>query len=255
MLAMRPSGPAKAVASARACSYPREWKKATVRESCWSSVTMSYLFCQCGEEVFWQMYVRTLYWRGMQDARMDKLAAFREERGRLPSLGELAGLLGFRSKNAAVQVARKWAAAGVVRKDEAGKLVPGPAFPGSRGLSMLGTVAAGFPAAVEEDTGDTVSLDEWLIGNRQATFMLKVSGESMLDAGIRPGDMVLLERGRAPKNGDIVVAEVDREWTIKYYERRGAAIRLVPANVKFRAIEAEEEMRLAGVVTAVIRKY
>jgi len=181
-----------------------------------------------------------------------KLKRFHSQHRRMPSYGELAVLLGFKSKNAATYVVRKWLATGVVRKDAAGKLVPGKGF---RALRVLGTVAAGFPSAVEEDVGETVSLDEWLVGRREATYMLKVSGDSMIDAGIRAGDMVLLERGRTPKNGDVVVAQVDREWTIKHYEKRGGVVRLLPANAKYRPIEAQEEMQLAGVVTAVIRKY
>lgn len=170
----------------------------------------------------------------------------------MPSYGELAKLLGFSSKNAAQYLVAKWVEAGVVDKDATGRLIPGSAF---RPLRLLGTVEAGWPSPAEEEEADTVSLDDWLIGNKEASFMLKVSGESMIDAGIRPGDMVILERGREPKNGDIVVAEVDREWTIKYYEKRGGAVTLVPANRAFKPIAPREELRIAGVVTAVIRKY
>lgn len=198
------------------------------------------------------LYVRTVIYKGMQNDHLGKLKRFHSKHRRMPSYGELASLLGFKSKNAAAYVVGKWLVDGVVRKDSAGKLIPGNAF---RALRVLGTVPAGFPSAVEEDTGETVSLDEWLIGNREASYMLKVSGDSMIDAGIFPGDMVLLERGKTPKNGDVVVAQVDREWTIKHYEKRGGVVRLLPANKKYRPIEALDEMQLAGVVTAVIRKY
>lgn len=189
----------------------------------------------------------------MPHDHLAKLKKFQADHGRLPSYGELAALLKFKSKNAAAYVVRKWIDAGIVRKDGVGKLTPGRAF---RALRMLGTVAAGFPSPAEEENVDTISLDEWLIGNREASFMLKVSGDSMVDAGIRPGDMVILERGRSPKHGDVVVAEVDREWTIKYFERdRGGKVTLRPANAKYKPITPEEELRVAGVVTAVIRKY
>ncbi|MEK9152791.1 MAG: S24 family peptidase, partial [Patescibacteria group bacterium] len=79
--------------------------------------------------------------------------------------------------------------------------------------------------------------------------------DSMIDAGIHPGDMVILERGREPKNGDVVVAEVDREWTIKHYDKRGGRVTLRAANKKYQPITPREELRIAGVVTAVIRKY
>lgn len=181
-----------------------------------------------------------------------KLKKFHVEHKRMPSYGELAALLKFRSKNAAQYVVRKWIDAGIVGKDAAGKLVPGRLF---RPVKMLGTVAAGWPSPAEEENVDTISLDDWLIRNREASFMLKVSGDSMIDAGIRPGDMVILERGREPKVGDVVVAEVDREWTIKYFERRGGKVTLVPANKRYAPITPEEELKIAGVVTAVIRRY
>lgn len=188
----------------------------------------------------------------MSEAYLDKLRGFYEEERRLPSYGELARELGFKSKNAAVYVVQKWLEQGVVKKDSAGKLVPGAGF---GGLRLLGTVAAGFPSAVEEDVGETVSLDDWLVKRREATYMLTVSGDSMIDAGIQPGDRVLLERGRSPKHGDIVVAEVDHEWTLKTFEKSAGRISLVPANKKYKVITAEEEILIAGVVTAVIRKY
>lgn len=183
---------------------------------------------------------------------LSKLKRFYADNKRLPSYGELAALLKFKSKNAAQYVVGKWIEAGVVSKDAAGKLIPGRLF---RPLRVLGTVAAGWPSPAEEENVDTISLDDWLIGNREASFMLTVTGDSMIDAGIHAGDMVILERGRTPKNGDVVVAEVDREWTIKYFERHGGKITLVPANKSFKPIVAEEEMKIAGVVTAVIRKY
>jgi repressor LexA len=102
---------------------------------------------------------------------------------------------------------------------------------------------------------DTLSLDDYLIKNRDASFLLRVSGESMIEAGIQPGDLVILERGRDPRNGDVVVAEVDHQWTIKYYVKRGSQIFLKPANKLFPVIAPREELKIAGVVTAVIRKY
>lgn len=170
----------------------------------------------------------------------------------MPSYGELAELLGFRSKYAAQYVVNKWVEAGVVRRDEAGKITPGRLF---MPIKLLGTVQAGFPSPAEEENVDTISLDEWLIHNKEASFMLKVTGDSMLDAGIQPNDMVILERGKQPKVGDIVVAEVDHEWTLKYYEKRGGKVVLKPANKKYPLITPREELKVAGVVTAVIRKY
>lgn len=189
---------------------------------------------------------------GKDSAYLKKLKRFYMKNRRMPSYGELAELLGFRSKNAAKYLVDKWIDADVVRKDSAGKILPGRLF---MPVKVLGTVAAGFPSPAEEEEADTISLDEWLIDNREATFMLKVSGDSMIDAGIQPGDTVLLHRGRVPKSGDIVVAEVDQEWTLKYFEKKGKSVVLKPANRRYKPIMPQDELRVAGVVTAVVRKY
>src|SRR5438552_16126238 len=98
-------------------------------------------------------------------------------------------------------------------------------LPGRRGahLPVLGTVSAGFPSPADEELTDTMSLDEYLIANKEATYILKASGDSMVDAGILSGDLLLVERGVTPRDGDIVIAHVDREWTMKYFSRTGTA--------------------------------
>ncbi len=85
--------------------------------------------------------------------------------------------------------------------------------------------------------------------------MLRVSGDSMSEAGILPGDMVLVDKGQPPKSGDIVIAEVDGEWTMKYLRKRGENVALIPANPKYKPIKPKSELKIAGVVTAVVRKY
>ncbi len=188
----------------------------------------------------------------LQAKQLFKVKQFYWENKRMPSYSELAKVLGFRSKFAAQYVVNRWVEAGVIGRDYTGKLTPGRLF---LPIRLLGTVEAGFPSPAEEENVDTISLDEWLIKNKEASFMLKVSGESMIEAGIYPGDMVILERGKQPKNGDVVVAEVDHEWTIKHYQKKGSHVVLMPANKKFKPIVPKEELKIAGVVTAVIRKY
>ena len=87
------------------------------------------------------------------------------------------------------------------------------------------------------------------------SFILKVDGDSMIDAGIMKGDLVLVERGREPKTGDIVIAEVDGAWTMKYLYKKGKEIYLEAGNPKYPRIKPQNELRLGGVVTAVVRKY
>jgi DNA polymerase V len=123
------------------------------------------------------------------------------------------------------------------------------------GLPVFGTVIAGFPSPAEEELTDTLSLDAYLITNKAATYILKVSGDSMIEAGILPGDLLLVERGVTPRDGDIVIAQVDRAWTIKYFRRRGSMVFLEAANKAYQPIHAKEELQIAAVVRAVIRKY
>ena len=123
------------------------------------------------------------------------------------------------------------------------------------GISVAGAVAAGYPSPAEEELRDIISIDEYLITRRESSFLVKVSGDSMTGAGIMDGDMVIVEKGREPKNGDIVLAEVDGEWTMKYFVRKGKEIVLEAANPKYPTIRPRNELRLGGIITAVIRKY
>ncbi len=123
------------------------------------------------------------------------------------------------------------------------------------GLRLLGTVQAGFPSPAEEELIDTLSLDEFLIRKPEASYLIKVKGDSMIDAGLLPGDLVIVERGRNPENGDIVIAQVDGEWTMKYYEKQGSKVILRAANKKYAPIEARTELVIGAVVVANVRKY
>ena len=127
--------------------------------------------------------------------------------------------------------------------------------PKSPGIGVLGSVEAGFPSPAEEELVDTLSLDDLLIQNREATFLLKVSGDSMTGAGILPGDMVIVDKSQSAKSGDIVIAQIDGEWTMKYLRKRGDSVLLAPANPKYQPIRPKTELKIAGVVTAVVRRY
>ncbi|MBI4239955.1 repressor LexA [Candidatus Uhrbacteria bacterium] len=184
---------------------------------------------------------------------LQKIKVFYHDRKRMPSYGEMAKLLGFKSKTAAVRLVDKMVEAGLIEKDSKGKLIPLDNL--IQSLRVLGTVEAGFPSPAEEETADTMSLDEFLVEKKEATFMLKVKGDSMIEAGIFSGDMVLVERGRQACEGDIVIAEVDHAWTMKYLQKKNGKPVLVPGNKDYPIIVPQEELKIAAVVTAVIRKY
>ncbi len=185
-------------------------------------------------------------------ARVRGISGFYHQKGRMPSFSEIGEMAGLRSKNAVFKLVGKLERLNILKRDEKGKLIPGSI---STPVRVLGAVEAGFPSPAEEELVDTLSLDDLLIQNREATFLLKVSGDSMSGAGILPGDMVIVDRGQTPKSGDIVIAQVDGEWTMKYLRKRGDSVTLVPANPKYQAIRPKNELKIAGVVTAVVRKY
>jgi SOS regulatory protein LexA len=182
----------------------------------------------------------------------NRIASFYKANKRMPTYAEIMILCDFKSKNAVYRLVEKLSEESFLSKDGTGKLVPKNIFGEVR---MLGIVEAGFPTAAEEDTSDMMSLDEYLIDNREATYMLKVKGDSMIDAAIREGDMVLVERTQNYKPGDIVIAEVDGAWTMKYLRKQGNYFFLEAANKKYKPILPKEDLRIAAVVRAVIRKF
>jgi repressor LexA len=138
-------------------------------------------------------------------------------------------------------------------KDGKGKLAFTGKLTGT--IKILGLVQAGFPSPAEEELVDVLSLDEFLVNRPEATYMLTVSGDSMIEAGIQPGDIVLVEKGGRPKANDIVIAQVDDEWTIKYYRKDKRGVRLDPANPNYKSIRPRHTLLIGGIVKAVIRKY
>lgn len=120
---------------------------------------------------------------------------------------------------------------------------------------MLGLVEAGIPSTVDSDMLDTLSIEEYLIPKKEKTFILEVKGDSMIEAHIDEGDLVIAERAQSARDGDIVVAEVDGGWTLKYFKTDGNKVWLEPANRLLKPIYPEFDLRVAAVVKGVIRKY
>lgn len=170
----------------------------------------------------------------------------------MPSYAEMVNLLDVRSKSVVNFWVNKLIAAGFMEKDSKGHL---SLTKQSFAILMVGSIQAGFPSPEEEALCDVISMDEYLITRPESSFLLKVSGNSMIGEGIMEGDLVIVEKGREPKDGDVVVAEVDGEWTIKYFRKKGKQILLEAANSKYPVIIAKTELRIGGIVSAVIRKY
>ncbi len=188
----------------------------------------------------------------MQNDNQNKLISFYKREKRMPTYTEMMKIFGFKSKNAVARLVDKFVDAGLVAKDHLGRLVPDQSFDS---IPLLGLVKAGFPSDVAEESRDTVNLDEYLITKKDNTYMLEVDGDSMIDAHIADGDMVLVEKTDKAKDGQIVIADVDGEFTMKYFRKDGEKVWLEPANKDFKNIYPTTYLTITAVVKAVIRKY
>ena len=185
--------------------------------------------------------------------KISQLRAFYKQEGRAPSYSEMAALFGYKSKNAVYNPVNKLINLHYLTRSATGRIGFTSKITG--GISMLGTVQAGFPSPAEEELVDTMSLDEFLVRRPEASYLLTVSGDSMIEAGIQPGDLVLVEKGGVPKQNDIVIAQVDGEWTMKYFGKDRQGVYLDPANAAYTRIRPERSLAIGGIVKPVVRKY
>lgn len=169
----------------------------------------------------------------------------------MPSITELMKLFKLSSRSSAFYISNRFIEEGYVTKDAAGKLIPAP---GLFSIPMLGHVRAGFAAPAEDELADTVTIGEYLIGNPNASYLLTVEGDSMEDAGIQSGDMVIFERTQDYKPGDIVVALTEDGYTLKYLRKKGKAFYLEAANDRYPDIYPKEG-EIVGKVSSTFRTY
>lgn len=188
----------------------------------------------------------------MLENQKQKINHFFDKENRMPTYSEAMKLFGFKSKNAVARVFGKLIDEGFVKKDSLGRLQPTNSF---GEIPLLGTVTAGLPVDVMEQELDTLSLDNFLIRKKSQTYLLEVDGDSMIDAHIEDGDMVVAEVSHTAKIGDIVIAEVDGEWTMKYYREKNGKPYLEPANKKYQPIFPERSFSIGAIVKGVVRKY
>jgi repressor LexA len=191
-----------------------------------------------------------------QQRVLDFIIEFMRAEGFPPTRAEICEALGFRSPNAAEDHLR------VLVKKGAIEMLPGTSR-GIRpltksvppGLPLVGRVAAGEPILAEEHIEQRYKVDPSLFRPR-ADYLLRVKGMSMCDIGILDGDLLAVHQAREANSGEIVVARIDDEVTVKRFRRRGNIVRLMPENPDFEPIVIdlrEQEMSIEGVAVGVIR--
>lgn len=185
----------------------------------------------------------------------DRITNFYTKHKRMPGYKEIMDLTGFKSKNAVYKLINKLVDVGILSKDAQGKITFVKAF---GEIPVLGLVEAGIPTVAEENELDTLDINTYLVADRSDSYLLEVKGDSMIEEGIREGDMVVAQKtgGKVEaKIGDIVIAEVDGGWTMKFYRKKGDQVYLEPANKKYKPIYPEYDLKIAAVVKGVVRKY
>lgn len=179
-----------------------------------------------------------------------KIYQFYYQNKRMPSYSEIMTLVNFKSKNSVFKLINRLQKAGLITKDSKGKLIPKKEL-----VKVLGLIEAGFPSSTEEENLNTLSFDQFLVKNKESSYLLKVSGNSMKEAGILAGDLVLVDRSVSAKTDDIVIAQIDTGFTIKYLRQKNNLFYLQAANSDYKDIYPEDELKILAVVKAVIRKY
>lgn len=177
------------------------------------------------------------------------------ENGYSPSLEEISQALGTRSKTSAFNYVRELEAAGLIRLANGRKRNIELVEQNRTTLPLVGKIAAGQPIEAIEDQ-DHIDLSQFFMGSHR--FILKVEGDSMIEAGIMNGDMVIVKQQQPAQNGDIVVALIDQnEATLKYIQyNKDGSITLKPANHALPTMHySADRVQVQGVVVGQMRSY
>ncbi len=188
-----------------------------------------------------------------QEEILNLIKEWIETTGSPPTRAEISRHFGFSSPNAAEQHLKVLAKKGVL------DLVPGVSrgiqLKGVAGLPVVGRVAAGSPILAQEHIERHVQIDAALF-NPRADYLLKVNGMSMKDIGIMDGDLLAVHRSAEAKAGQVVVARIGDEVTVKRFTQRGHTVQLLPENPDFEPIEVDltrQELVIEGIAVGVIR--
>ena len=109
---------------------------------------------------------------------------------------------------------------------------------------VAGSVVAGFPSPAEQYLEPPLDLNELLVKRPAATYFVRVQGDSMIEAGIHDGDLLVVDRSLSPASGDVIIASVDGDFTVKTYRRDKEGIRLEPANPSYPVIKLKANQSL-----------
>lgn len=188
---------------------------------------------------------------------LNLIEQYLDDNGCAPTLDEIGSQLGMRSMATVHKHVSSLEAKGYIRRhwnqSRAIEMVDQYQRPRSVSLPLLGRVAAGCPIeAIEHD--DSIDVPESMVRNRN-TYVLEVRGDSMVDDAILDGDYVVVEEKPDPTNGDVVVASIDGEATVKRFFRQGdGSVRLQPANPNFEPIVVfDRDLEIRGKVVGVLR--
>lgn len=181
---------------------------------------------------------------------------FTEKNGYPPTIEEIMGKFSFSSPNAVIAHLSALEKKGIIeRKGNISRGIIIKENDKTYNIPVLGNIPAGIPLEEEENIEGYLTISENLL-SRDEYFALKVKGDSMKDAGIFDGDYVILKKDSEIKNGDIVVAYVDNQYTVKYFYKKDGSIELRPANKLYSPINVNrnQKFQIIGKVKGVFRK-
>ena len=170
----------------------------------------------------------------------------------LPSYASIGQLLGLRSKSSVAALVARLKLAGFIDSTPDKRLAPTRRF-FERALAAE-PVLAGMPEAVDDAPADALTIDDYLIERPSATVLVRVKGDSMVDAGILDGDLVVVEKTASARRGDIVIAIVDSQFTLKRLDLERGRFVLRPENKAYPVIRPEGTLEIFGVMVGLVRK-
>ena len=184
---------------------------------------------------------------------LSKLQNYYAKHHGFPSYARLCNVLGLAAKSAVNKVLLRLAKQGYLKRTADEVWVPAESF-FERNLSDT-PVVAGLPTFVSDVTADSFMIDQFLVNKPSKTILVPVQGDSMINAGINDGDVVVVEVSSTANTGDIVVATIDDEFTVKTLGKKRGKPVLLPANDSYPIIRPKGSLKIFGVVIGLIRKY